>query len=236
MDQSKQQRQNAPLSFGWEEHPAIQWLYQNGKLISWILVGIVAFIFLLFKWGNIGSGGSGLDYLNAEKSFEQLQKGDLEALKDLEAILNKHPELHAKYDGLLAQLLLSRGLLEQSQNYANNGFKRTYEANAPFYSTYSENSILIAQGQYQEALTRSELLSQKLQNDSGTDLLQAMNLLRIASLQAILNLPAEKASLENWINKYGNNQTITNQIQQHFNEGTITLIEYIQARIQALQS
>ncbi len=108
----------------------------------------------------------------------------------LNRILNRKNFLRPKYEGLLAQNFLTKGNLALAQSFAGRTFVRM-EAELPFHMSYSKNSLLIADGRFDEALSSAKELKSAMAKDmqlwdnitTGGPLLYLYNLLRIAILE-----------------------------------------------------
>jgi hypothetical protein len=246
-----------------------EFLANNGRMLFWISVGIAAFLVIAYIFTSSNQTRSVSDYLNAQKQYTAFDKSvkkeginegvDTQALTTLQGLLASHPELHAKYDGLLAQLLLKEGDITSAETYANATLARTLEnplnRSLSFYDDYSRTSLLISQANYSEAIQHSINLNTKLkaeisqqattQSQFDSHTLYAFNLLRIAMLYQQLGLPLEeqKAWQElrqeaGWTDK-GNFASMTlsspfSLLLSHFQEGRISLIDYIDMRLKVL--
>jgi hypothetical protein len=114
-----------------------------------------------------------------------------DSLQKLQTILKKHPELHAKYDGAIAQALLSAQNPTEAAPYAERTLQRTQGETPAPYLDYASTTLLIANGKYDEALKAA----QSLKSNTEYPTLYAFNLLRIAFLNRELkNTQAEKAA------------------------------------------
>ena len=72
------------------------------------------------------------DYYEAAQQYALYQKSDSkESFDKLQGILARRPELHPKYDGLLAQILINRDEPQAAETYANLVFNRVRNRPCP---------------------------------------------------------------------------------------------------------
>jgi hypothetical protein len=197
------------------EHPLIHWATENGKallygFITLILLGILAFRFILGS-----SADAEADFINADKQYLLFLNSSKEgnaaaaatALQSLNKLMTAHPELHAKYEGPIAEMLLIRGENAEAIQYAAPAIQRTSDENDPFYGAYAKTSLTIASDKFdqalQEALALQELMikqgkefEEKPEKLPFSTLLYSFNLLRIGMLQQQLGLRTEE--LKTW--------------------------------------
>ncbi len=88
-------------------------------------------------------------------------------LSNLEKPLKSHPELEAKFGTHIAQRLLSLGEVHKADPYAKAAIKRSQELTSPYYSRFSKNTLLIAQGKYAAALEEAKRLKSELESDDA---------------------------------------------------------------------
>lgn len=236
----------------WMENRLIQWLMQYGRYILFALLGLIAAAGILYRWNAKGNQQAEVDFLNAEKYFATFQGSGKagkeaiplaerdDALQHLRKILQRHPELHAKYDGLIAQTLLVRNDVNGAKEFADLAIARTASENSPFYTDYAQTTLIIASGQYEEALNHSLALDKLMEEGTANSEIQsfgnplfALNFLRIGILQQQLGLSnEERATWQKWQELKENNALFAswNQIA----EGQISLANYIETRLHLL--
>lgn len=235
----------------WDDHSWVQWASQYGQYVIYGLAGIIVALLLIYRFG-LGGDTSERDYINADREFRlfiSTNTADPEAAQNafmnLSVILEKHPELHAKYDGIIAQTLINRGDVGQAQTFANRAIDRTQAENNPYYTSYAQTSLLIEDRNYLAALSGAQELRKQLLAETNPhaygDTLFAFNLLRIAILQQQLGLKDdERKTWQEW-KEYLNGQKINesarqifpqafNQQVEHFKDGEISIKNYIQER------
>lgn len=181
------------LEEAWIDHPAVQWAIANGKQIAyWALIAMLL-LFTAYRYLASAAVQSEQEFITAESSMQTLASGNdtQESLQKLQTILKKHPELHAKYDGAIAQALLSAQNPTEAAPYAERTLQRTQGETPAPYLDYASTTLLIANGKYDEALKAA----QSLKSNTEYPTLYAFNLLRIAFLNRELkNAQAEKTA------------------------------------------
>lgn len=236
------------LESQWEENPSIQWLFEHGKIILYSILIALTLLFTIYRMNLAYTGHAEADYIEADNNFQLIAEApgsqeaavQKEALEKLQLLMKRHPDLHTKYDGALAQILLNRGEMESAQEYANLAIARTTAANQPFYTKYAQTSLLIANQQYNRALEEALLLQEQMKTQESlgySDILFAFNLLRIAFLQQQLDLKTDEvATWQQWKEFASKSEDpALAQALTLFNEGTISLNNYIEAREQLLK-
>ena len=216
------------------------WLERNSRTLVAGLVILVAALFGLYRWHANSTLQTEKDYLVAAKEFAVLQQNpsDANALKELTQVLNKTPDLHSKYDGVTAQLLLTQSNTQAALPFAERTLKRMSTENIPYQVEFAEITLLISQENYKAALDKSIALKQHMHNNETTDAgIYSLNLIRIALLQQQLNNPKEElAAWNEWKNA---SQILSNSktyysVLNIFNEGQFSLEQYIQSRLPLL--
>jgi hypothetical protein len=247
----KKQDTHSPSSLGelsetsWEDNPTIQWLMQHGRNLIIGILGICAAIFLIYLFTSRNTQKAENDYLTAENTFVKFMGAkpeEKEYLQQLEAIMQRRPELHAKYDGLIAQILIDKGQTNEALPFANSAIARTAEENRPFYTDYAQTTLLISANQYEEALKHATNLQKNLmgqltsQTRDFGDTLLAFNLLRIAMLQQQLGLNQDELKTwQEWQKQINNSKKFAEQFD-HFQLGKVTLTNYIETRVKQLEA
>ncbi len=116
-----------------------------------------------------------------------------EYFTELNRILDRNKDLHKIFDGSIAQKLIEIGESEKVKAYSKVPLK--FLSNEfPNHAIFVENSILIAEKEYEKALEKAYDLNAKIGSQGG--LLKIYNLLRISLLEKKLDNPlAEHAAL-----------------------------------------
>jgi hypothetical protein len=240
-----------PLDFLDEikESVYFQWLVENSKYLP-IAFGILLIsIALIFKFTSSRASKAETNYLLAENYFEILTRSlqneggseeTLATLDKLTNVTNAYPELHSRYDGLIAQVLLAMEKNKEAKIFAERTLARTAKDHTPLHIAFSKITLLIGDGSYNQALADSKEL-QKILENPGNYLnnfanLFAYNILRIAMLEQKAGTPTgEKEAWQEW-KKYSV-QTDNPVLEQAFinlntqlKEGEFSLDQYINAR------
>jgi len=168
------------------------------KAVAYSIAVLMLFLVLAYRFAASTRSNSEKDYLNAETEFSRFssetEPDDGSAFKNLQAILNRHAELHPKYDGRVTQALVKQGKIEEAAAFAQITFKRFDDPFSSLYGSFSENTLIISEGKFELALEHAKKLKQALlqhaafsfgssANGSFGELLYAYNLLRIAFLE-----------------------------------------------------
>lgn len=230
-----------------DDSPLMEWLQKQGKNLLIGLLIFIALLFIAYRMSSLGNARTEADYSEAAQQFTLFQKSnDKDAYDKLQVILNRNPELHPKYDGQLAQLLINRDDPQGAQAFAALVFDRVRNDDVPYYEEFGAITLLISKGDYSTALERSKNLKQKLLKDASNtqqdrvfgDLLFAYNLLRIAMLeQKAGTKEGEQTAWSEW-KSYTTASTNSASIKAApfytldslFGEGQLTLNNYIKSR------
>jgi len=185
-------------------------------------------------------------FIAAEEAVERWQSSrDEESYLAMTRAFKTVPALEKKYEAIIAQRLVEKDQLEQALILAHRSLSRVHQE-APFHAAYGETSLMIEQGNYQEALQRSVSLKEQMAKMgdwnrlgagqyAGGALLYAHNLLRIAFLQQELVNPAgERVAWEDLEVFLGANQSLAALLFKNFREKEIDLTNYIAERKQQL--
>lgn len=222
------------------DHPLVEWISTNRKVLLWGLLGLFAALILSYRLISARTLNAETDYFRAEIAFQELQKTpnnkekSASYIKELTAIMERRPELHAKYDGALAQYFIIENQPEEAEKFARSTFKRIKPDQLQLFESYANASLLITQGLYQEALQNSlQLQTQLAENSSeiSKETLKIYNLLRLAILhQQLGQKEQELAAWEILLNQAEKNTDAFIPIYQLFKTGQTSLGQYIDER------
>jgi hypothetical protein len=180
-----------------------EWLIKYGKTVLIAIACLAALLVIGLRLTSGNQAKQGVEYLKAQKEFTQFQTSTGEAQKEALAKLNQVfqiiPQLHAKYDGLIAQELLLSNEVKRAEEFAALALQRIAKDQLPFHAEYSRIALLISQGEYKTALERTVQLKNKMLAEpaprSFGDILFAYTLLNQALLyQQVGDLKGEKES------------------------------------------
>ncbi len=252
-----------------EDNPIIQWISKHGEKILYSILGAFSLLILIYFWQSGTSAKIEGDYQSASREFQAFQQAaksgqNLElqdSFQKLTLIMNQLPDLHAKYDGVIAQTFIDLNDIKQAKPFVLSTLQRVGKDNLPFYNEYAQITLLIGEGQIANAIQRSLALKkemiqnlEQMEKEPGTQTtepafgssLYAFNLLRIAFLeQQVGDRAKELESWEEW--KMYTSHTNTRplppvdrkaffNIAQLYNEGALSLDNYIQIRLKSLET
>lgn len=248
-----------PLQDLLNDHPVIQWTTEHARTIVLMFLAFIGLVLILYRFIEGNTVQSETDYLAAERDFLVFQNREADnesqanAFSRLEKIMDQHPDLHAKYDGLIAQTLLIRNQTTEAKKYEEIALARIESDHLPDYTDYAKTTLLINEQQYPEALKQAASLKHKIleraatakDHHSNNSILFALNLLRIAILQQQLGLDKEELSTwQEWKAYAKPVSLVENNIDPNgfrnilslFEEGNVSLLSYIEAREKILKS
>ncbi len=249
-----------------EEVPIGKFGYVKGQVVDWftahvnvIVIGCISVVVLLMganRFLGWAKGNSQLDYVTAEAVCSNWE-GTKDALAKLEKLMRKHPELHQKYDSVIAQKLLASSQSGLGSSYASATLKRI-ETFSPYYTKFAKGSLMIGEGRLKEALEEAKNLKMQLEVDQSFwekrsqiirhgSLLYAYNLIRIATLEKELgSLEGELTAWEElkqnagWTEKSIVSKTYDPEayhlIAQNFKKQDVSLLDYINHREEVITS
>jgi len=209
--------------FGFLDAAAIEWLQKH----LFVIVGSVIAICALIAW--MVSQGSSTDYRLADALFNRWNGTSGKELVQLTKLLKRHPELHAKYDGRIAQKLLLCSEKGLAASFSQSIFKRV-ESAFPYYAEFSRTSLLIGEKKFSAALSSAQELQKQIQSSPSYKMLSSYNLLRIAILQQTLHTsPQEELTAWQAFEENQDPETYA-QICRNFQKNDVSLKEFIQHR------
>jgi len=246
---------NTGFSDTFADHPLVQWISENGRLLMWILGALIILVFFLYRTLGASSSNAEGDYLYAEKEFIIFQnsvnsKEDTKtrqaALDNLTAVLKKHPEIQAKYDGPIAQALINVGDIKEATVFADRTLARTSIENLPLYTDYAKTTLNISNHHYEEAFKQALNLKQQMLDAAAPavnkadqkafgDFLYAFNLLRIAMLSQQIGDKGHELAAWQELQSLNPKTESLEAIKQVFQEGKTSLQDYIQTREKTLK-
>ncbi|GAB4231533.1 MAG: hypothetical protein Tsb0021_10000 [Chlamydiales bacterium] len=201
-------------------------------------ISIVSLIFSGFylKFNRMDSL---VDFMKTELHLSHVLQGKNPSDQNLD-FLNLPLNLQQKYDGILAQHYMLYGFAEKAQLYFDRLTERVNVSQLKFYQEYGLISLLIAKNNYNQALEKSIKLKGQINPFSREYLnLYALNLLNIALLeQKSGSLLGERDA---WLElkemmENSENTAIKAKLDQQFREGKVGLLDYIDARLNIIDS
>ena len=219
----------------------IAFLAQYGRHILFALIAAAFVITIAYNLLFRNSVDSESAYLYAQVDYNNFVAHDTDYQKyllKLQDVLKDYKNLHSKYDPLIAQQLIYLENTELALPYAEETLKQTQNELHSDYGTYAENTLNLAKDEKQLALTQASNLKQNLDKENAAlsstkRALYAFTLLRIAILKDQISKPYE--AQEAWVEldtylhtEQGKNIAI--ELKDIFNEGNVTLQDYITER------
>ena len=209
-----------------EENKFIHFLSQHwSKFLFGILTLAVCGVWLE-RFSRSNQTQCKQDFLIAHQIFEQFQKGKFlptESIESTENILKRHPELHPKYDSMLALTFFSQQNNKQASYYAQSMIKHV-DAQLPApYKEYAAATLLISHANYQAAFEAALALESQLKGKEGYATLDAMNTLRLLFLADKLGDSLHKNSYWKKLESHPGYASI----QSVFHEGKLSLADYM---------
>jgi hypothetical protein len=237
---------HADFNEDWSSHPAIEWLSSHKKIFLWGFLALIALLILTYRITSLSTLNAEHDFFQAQTDFTQFQQESVSSedsatsssyLEQLEAIMQRHPELKPRYEGPLAQTLLITGQTPQAQVFVEDIFKRTQPDHLQFYQDYSQASLLISQGHYSDALQQTQQLQSSLDqlNEQTHPILYVFNLIRLAMLYQ--QTGQSKEELQTWKQLQNQPQRVEAVFaaSQVYKIGQASLNQYIEERKKALR-
>lgn len=220
----------------------IEWLINYRKSIITYSLSAFAIVFSVYSiWSKVRPQPE-KDYLAANVYFNKWvngDKNDQELFQKLEKMIAKHPELHAKYDALIAEKCLLWNEAKHARNYLSSALKRI-ESDASYYPQFAKTTLLIAEGDLKQALEDAHDLYDEMTGDESLftsvtsrweGFLHAFNLVRIGMLEK--EVGTSKGEVDAWselISLKDKDPEAFSMVQYHFRKNNLTLFDYIQYR------
>jgi hypothetical protein len=231
--------------FGFIKKESVDWMRGHLLLMGGSVIAVALATMAVVHGFKGDSRG---DFLAAEMAYLRWEGN---SFTQLQRLLKKHPELHAKYDGGIAQKLLSSSESGLAASYGKSALRRMKDVS--FYHTqFSEGSLLMANEQFSEALAKAKELKTLMEQDDAFweqksqivrhgSILFAYNLLRIALLEKVAGTPAHEWAAWQDLKKHagwGEDKQASKAydpeafrlLQENFQSEEISLTDYIRYR------
>jgi hypothetical protein len=220
----------------------IDWIQNLSERKKQIIIGctsMIAGVGILI--GYFQSGPDAMRYASAEAAFAKWDASpqDDQLYQSLKEAIRSVPALQKKYEATIAQNLMVTDRIDEALVMANRALARVKE-DVPYHSGFAENSFLIEQGHFQQALENAVALKERmgetfLSEEKSGGLLYLHNLLRIACLQQELNnRPGEKAAWEELEMFLEKDSLLAQKLRGSFSEKQVDLSQYISERKKVL--
>jgi hypothetical protein len=236
------------------ESPLVDFMIENGRTVLYVISALLALFFIAYLLSARSTTKAEIDYFNAEidfhhfqQNFRKFEKASLNpSYVQLNAILERRPDLQGKYDAPIAQILVEQGEGESAFPFAERTFQRVEREKLFNHLSYAKATLAISLGKYQEALQQALALNESLekirldeQNQLSSEVLYLYNLLRIAFLNRELNDKAAELAAWKSFEKYGevvakaslsDREALFQQVVNSFSNGKATLFNFIEKR------
>jgi len=237
--------------FNMDWNSVSHWISEH---IKECIIGVATLFFLLaflyyFMFGHLRN--IEVDYFKTANAFQTFSSSaeNVEvrqtSLNTLDSMLAQRPELHAVYDGLIAQILINEGRIKEAEPFAHSALKRTQKDDLRHYADFAQTTLLIGEKKFDEALANTEALTQTmtessqghtLAKQSFGETLFAFNLLRLAMLdQKTGATEKELKTWEIWESFRKNYPATYERVIRQFEVHKISLADYIDARQKILK-
>ncbi|MCH9612280.1 MAG: hypothetical protein S4CHLAM102_07660 [Chlamydiia bacterium] len=232
-------------------------LWRYRYQISTGILFVIAFAMLVTTWLKRESRFF-FDHLKAQQELARVlsdPKALPGALSGISEMFDRYPETKGGAEGQIGQMLIADGRVDEAQRFGSDMLKRV-KFNHSFYQDFSQNTLLVLEKNYDEALKRSVGLQGDMKKNRAITtsqggygaILFAFNLFRIASLHRELGQFEEELAALEELEKYvtspsqGNGDTLVSmkqglaQFSNHFESGKVGLMDYVQMRIKYLKT
>jgi hypothetical protein len=242
-----------------EDNRLFQWINKNSLTILYAVLAALVLVFILSRVGDGSRTKAERDFADAETEYGLLKEslnGTEQAsfnaqLASLQKLMSSHPELHAKYDGPIAQALILEGNGAEAQTFANGALQRTANEESPYYVDFARTSLLISQQHYSDALQNAVKLKETMSSANlEANSLFALNLIRIATLQQQLGNREGELAAWNQFTAYAKRASDSDllgadgrkesqsfaQLMSSFAQGSISFDNYVEMRRKSLST
>ncbi|MDR2539106.1 MAG: hypothetical protein LBC45_00530 [Chlamydiales bacterium] len=246
-----------PLPFGRAALAKIFFLDRSvnrSKIAIYACSGIFVSMVAMYQFGRFESKSPSV-YREANAMYAKWR--DPQTFHKLEKLVSSHPELQTQFGGLIAQRLLGIGETKKATTYMIKALERAQGLVSPYYTRFSETTLLIADDQLVVALEEAKQLKSDLEKDAflwehmdsqkrSGGLLYAYNLMRIAALERELgSKEGEKAAWEEILRNAGWSKAeepaktydpkAYATLARNFQSGSFSLLDYIKQRKKELE-
>lgn len=221
----------------------LDWVLKHRK--GMMTYGLSALALLIFAYTFYSYSHPSItgDFFSANALYQRWAGGDQsdsELLRKLEALLDRHPELHPKFDALIAERLLMWDQPKAAAPYLTSALRRV-ENHSSFYSQFAKTTLAISEGKLVQALEDARSLREEMSQDptfmkggkgmQWGGMLYAFNLVRIAMLeQESGSKEGEAAAWDELMSLREKDEEAFTLVSYHFREGNLSLFDYIQHR------
>lgn len=207
-----------PVQDSKEEFSFRSFLWKQKERIAMALLVVISGVIFFAK------GINGKEKLQNDYMQSGLYQIKVKAQKEVDEVklvqlLKRHPELKPVFSPYLEQTYILGGNLPLAKALSEDSLKRLSFIN-PLFQEYARISLLMEEGKYEEALTQSTAMGEKLLKESSPNL-YGLNLVRVAFLEKILEKSAPSKVRWEEIKSL-----ISNEIFMHFSDENLTLLDF----------
>ncbi len=236
---------NASFSEDSSSYSIVNWLSAHKNILLWVFFALIIFLIIFSRFLNWKTLNAEQDFFQAQAIFTQFQQATDLSNKDstskndfgqLEALMQRHPELKPKYEGAIAQTLLIEQQPDRAEKMIEDIFNRAKFDYLRSYQDYTRASLLITKGLYIEALQYAQQLRAHLDqiHPQNNPILYAFNLIRLALLHQKLKSPQEELKVWEEFQIRTKISDTALVVSQMLNTNQALLNQYIEERKTAL--
>jgi len=212
-----------------DKHPWIHWIVERRVGLSYAFFGVILALLLLFRFAGFRKDHAAQDFISADYQLQKLMQGEGDEQKDsldaLKTLVQKHQSLQAKLDGPIAQSLIAIEEIEEARPFVERAIPFLEQSDAAHFSTFSTLSLLVAEGKYEEALSKSQAFQNTLESEPK---LKLYNLVRMALLEEALGQDASKTFEALKQALIGQKQEAIDPLLDLFHGSNLSLIDFIE--------
>jgi hypothetical protein len=177
----------SPLNESFDFQSSLDWVFAHWQTLLSVFLLILSLLGISYYFVFRQTAENWKAYTQAPLDLANMSDPvkEAEAFKQLSTLLNEYPALRPFYEGPAAQELLNQKRLSEAEPLIQRTFERTRSLFPLSYLSYAENSVLIDQGRFKEALSSAYSLKTRLDTskEEASPVLYMFNLLRIALLE-----------------------------------------------------
>lgn len=209
-------------------------LFKNRYLILLLFSALCLSSILLYRWQGKDKERAHF----AEKEYAKfVATGEESSLRKLMALVDKDKNLQLKYDALLSQILLEKGLADDAYFFAIRSLEPLAHLSS-FHAEYAHATKSMIRLEFEKALKETVELKSKLLNNSELEdkfsSLYSAVLVRAALLEKKLGHPEKE--LAAWLEVEKNIHSIGKNFQETLGQKGLALEEFISDRKRALKN
>ncbi len=201
------------------------------RRIVYLSLALVLIFALSFRFWEGNKEKAQQAFLQAKEIEQEILHGNNEifasSVSALQSLVDATPNLKEEYSGRLAQAKLLEGKVPELPRKQRSLRQKTKAAP---YKTFTEVSLLVAQGKLQEAASASEELAEQL-SEQPHSTLALYNAARLGFLYQSLN--QEDKEVKQWkkLQALVRKAPLENKINKVFSKGNLSFNNYVNKRL-----